>query len=253
VGGASGMNVLFYFLEGIFPYIASAIFVVGTLYRLRQWLKRPVPLRINLAPAKTTWKAVFGKIAAEVLIFISLFRNDKTLWAVAWIMHVCALVILIGSHTYGLVAESASMFTVYTLPLGRTIPYIAALFSFPLVAALLYFIFKRIVSPEVRRITIPTDYFALGLILVHIIGGIYMSFFTHLDLKDAIKWGLGLATFHPYIIPGSWIFAVHCLTGFSLFIYFPFSKLFHPLGQITNRWTMTQKETPLISGGAVVK
>ena len=247
------MNGLFFFLEGIFPYIASGIFVIGTIYRLWQWFKRPVPLRINLAPAKTTWNGVTAKIAAEVLVFISLLRNDKTLWAVAWTMHVCGLVILVGSHLYGLMAESLSIFTIYTIPLGRTIPYIAALFSFPLVAALLFFLFKRILSRKVRRITIPTDYFALGLILAHISDGIYMSFFTHLDLTEAIKWGLGLATFHPYIIRGSWIFAVHCLTGFGLFLYFPFSKLFHPLGQITNRWTMTQKEQPLISGGAVVK
>jgi nitrate reductase gamma subunit len=247
------MTAIYFFLEGIFPYIASIIFVAGTVYRLWQWFKRPVPLRINLAPAKTTWTGVTGKIAAEVLLFVSLMRNDKPLWAIAWTMHICALVILVGSHFYGLMAESARIYTGYTLPLARTIPYIAALFSFPLVAGLLYFVFKRIFSPEVRRITIPTDYFALGLILAHVGNGIYMSFFTHLDLTEAIKWGLGLATFHPYIIPGSWIFAVHCLTGFGLFLYFPFSKLFHPLGQITNRWTMTQKETPLISGGAVVK
>ena len=34
---------------------------------------------------------------------------------------------------------------------------------------------------------------------------------------------------------------------------FPFSKLFHPLGQITNRWTMTQKEVELIAGGRIVR
>jgi nitrate reductase gamma subunit len=68
-----------------------------------------------------------------------------------------------------------------------------------------------------------------------------------------LKWSLGLATFQPHIVTGSWIFAVHCLTGFGLFLYFPFSKLFHPLGQVTNRWTMTQKEEPLVEKGAVVK
>jgi len=36
-------------------------------------------------------------------------------------------------------------------------------------------------------------------------------------------------------------------------MYFPFSKLFHPLGQVVNRWTFTQKEEPLVEKGAVVK
>ena len=247
------MNGLYFFLEGIFPYIASIIFVVGTLYRLWQWIRRPVPLRVNLEPAKTTWKGVAGKIAAEVLVFISLFRNDKTLWTVAWVMHVCGLIILVGTHFFGLIDSSLNIYVGYSIPAGATITYIAALFSFPLVAALLFLLFNRIFSREVRRISIPTDYFALGLIIAHIGNGIYMSFFTHMDMTEVMKWGLGLMTFHPQVVQGSWIFAVHCLTGFGLFLYFPFSKLFHPLGQITNRWTMTQKEQKAIEGGAVVK
>jgi len=247
------MNGLFFFLEIIFPYIAIVIFVVGTIYRLWQWLIRPVPLRINLAPAKTTWAGVTGKIAAEVLLFISLFRNDKTLWITAWVMHVCGLVVLIGSHFLGIVDSSLAIYAGYSLPAGKTIIYIAAVFSFPLIAALLFLLFKRILTREVRIISIPTDYLALGLILAHVGNGVYMSFFTQIDMAEATRWGLGLFTFHPHIVQGSWIFGLHCLTGFGLFLYFPFSKLFHPLGQVVNRWTMTQKEQPLVGKGAVVK
>jgi len=247
------MNGLYFFLEGIFPYIAILVFVAGSIFRLWQWLKRPVPLRINLEPAKTTWGGVFSKIAAEVLVFISLFRNDKALWTAAWIMHICGLAVLLGSHLLGIVDASLELYTPYTLPAGKTIIYIAAVLSFPLAGALLYLIFKRIFTREVRRISIFTDYVALGLILAHVGNGIYMSFFTETDMAEVMKWGMGLSTFQPHVVQGSWIFALHCFTAFSLFLYFPFSKLFHPLGQITNRWTMTQKEEPLIEKGAVVK
>lgn len=247
------MNYLYFFLEGVFPYLAVAVFVIGTIYRLWQWLKIPVPLRINLAPAKTTWKAVTGKIAAEVLLFVSLLRNDKTLWVFAWVMHVCGLVVLLGSHFLGLIDAGLGLWTPYRIPGGAAVLFIAACFSFPMVGAVLYFIFKRLFSREVRRITLPTDYFALILILVHVGNGIYMSFFTKLDMTEVMKWGMGLSTFQPYIIQNNWIFAFHCLTGFGLFMYFPFSKLFHPLGQVVNRWTFTQKEEPLVEKGAVVK
>ncbi len=83
--------------------------------------------------------------------------------------------------------------------------------------------------------------------------GTYMSFFMEVDMAEVMKWGLGLMTLQPHVVEGSWLFALHTATAFSLFIYFPFSKLFHPLGQITNRWTMTQKEEKLIAGGSVVK
>ena len=247
------MNYLYFFIEGIFPYMALLVFFAGTIYQLWRWFKIPVPLRINLAPAKTTWKAVTLKITAEVVVFLSLFRTDRTFWIVAWIMHVCGLAILIGSHTFGVIAEYGDYNSFYTIPLARTIPTIAALFSFPLIASLLYLLIKRLINKEILRITLFADYFALGLILAHVIDGVYMTYFTKFDLQEGVKWGIGLMTFRPYIIQDSWIFAVHCLTGFSLFLYFPFSKLFHPLGQIANRMTMTKKEEPLIEGGSAVK
>ncbi|MFH1381324.1 MAG: respiratory nitrate reductase subunit gamma [Chloroflexota bacterium] len=247
------MNGLAFFIEGIFPYIAIIIFVLGTAYRLWYWLQTPVPLRIGLAPAKTTWKAATGKIAAEFFLFISLLRSDKVLWVIAWIMHICALVVLVGTHFFGLIDAGIELWTPLVIPQGKAILYVAATFSFPLIATLLILLFKRLFTPEVRRITIPTDYVALGLILFHVVNGTYMSFFTEVDMAEVMKWGLGLATFHPYVVAGSWIFPVHVATAFTLFIYFPFSKLFHPLGQIVNRWTITQKEEPLVPGGAVVK
>jgi nitrate reductase gamma subunit len=247
------VSQLYFFLEGVLPYVAIIIFVAGTLFRLWQWLKVPVPLRIGLAPARTTWKSVTGKIAAEVLFFVTLLRNDRTLWVAVWVMHVCGLIVLLGTHFLGLINAGLDLWTPLTISWAKTFLLVAASFSFPLGAMLLYLLYKRIAVPSVRRISIFGDYVALVLILFHVGNGIYMSFFTHLNMADVMRWSWGLVTFQPHIVPGSWIFALHCLSGFSLFIYFPFSKLFHPLGQITNRWTMTQKEEVLIEGGAVVK
>ena len=247
------MNNLIFFIEGILPYIAIPVFALGVVYRLWYWLQTPVPLRIGLAPCKVTWKGVIGKIAAEVLIFISLLRNDKLLWVLALGMHVCALVVLVGTHLFGLIDAGIDLWTPYTIPESKTILYVAACFAFPLIAALLFLLIKRILTVDIRRMSMPTDYVAIGLILAHVLAGTYMSFFTELDMGEVMKWGLGLATFHPTIVSGSWIFPIHCTTGFTLFMYFPFSKLFHPLGQIVNRWTITQKEEALIPGGAVVR
>lgn len=247
------MNGLVFFIECILPYAGIVVFVLGTAYRLWYWLRTPIPLNMNLAPAKTTWKAVTGKIAAEVLLFISLLRNDKALWIVAWVMHLCGLIVIVASHFFGIIDASVEAYTSYIIPFSKTILYIAALFAFPLIGTLLFILFRRILTREIRRISIPTDYVAISLMLVHVFGGTYMSFFTELDMSKVADWGAGLLTFRPVVVEGSWIFAVHCATCFIMFMYFPFSKLFHPLGQIANRWTMTQKEIELVTGGRVVK
>ncbi|MDP2917740.1 MAG: respiratory nitrate reductase subunit gamma [Dehalococcoidia bacterium] len=247
------MNYLLFFIEGVLPYIAIIVFVLGTAYRLWRWLATPVPLRITMAPARMTWKGVAGKITAEVLLFISLLRSDRFLWVIAWTMHVFAIVVLVGTHFFGVIEHGIDLWTPYTVPAGKAIIYVAASFAFPLIITLLVLLFKRILTRDIRRISIPTDYVAIGLVLAHVMNGTYMSFFMEVDMAEVMKWGLGLMTLQPHVVEGSWLFALHTATAFSLFIYFPFSKLFHPLGQITNRWTMTQKEEKLIAGGSVVK
>ncbi|MFC2013233.1 hypothetical protein ACFLUE_02985, partial [Chloroflexota bacterium] len=172
------MNGLIFFIEIVLFYIAIIIFTAGTLYRLWYWLKTPVPWRINLAPAKTTWKGAIGKIAAEVLVFISLLRSDKILWVLAFVMHVSALAVLLGTHFFGLIDAGVDMYTGSEIAGGKVILYVAALFAFPLIAALLALLIKRIVELKVRRISVPTDYVAIVLVLLHVSVGTYMSFFT---------------------------------------------------------------------------
>lgn len=247
------MYQILFFTEGILPYMGIVVLLLGTVYRLWYWIRIPVPLNINLAPSKTTWKAAVGKISAEVFLFISLLRNDRLLWIAVWVMHFCGLVVIVVSHLFGIIDASVDFYTPYNIPFSKTILYVAAFFAFPLIGTLLIILFRRILTKEIRRISIPTDYVAIALVLAHVFGGTYMSFFTEIDTNEVAAWGIGLLTFHPVIVKGSWIFAVHCATCFITFMYFPFSKLFHPLGQITNRWTMTQKEIELIAGGKVIK
>jgi nitrate reductase gamma subunit len=95
------------------------------------------------------------------------------------------------------------------------------------------------------------DYTAIILLLGLISAGAYMAFFTETDMKAVATWGTGLMTFQPISV-GNLIFSIHFLFAQALFIYFPFSKLFHPLGQITSQM-VTKKEELLNPEGTVVK
>ena len=87
--GAIGLDTLF---GVVIPYVAIAVFVLGIIYRIVSWAKVPVPFRIpttcgqgkslpwikadNLESPYNTW-GVIGRMALEVLLFRSLFRNTK--------------------------------------------------------------------------------------------------------------------------------------------------------------------------------
>ena len=81
-----------FFFGGILPYIAIAIFIVGFIYRIYKWAQSPVPFRIpttagqqksldfikqNKIENPSSKGGVFVRMALEVLVFRSLFRNSK--------------------------------------------------------------------------------------------------------------------------------------------------------------------------------
>ncbi|MEI7671288.1 MAG: hypothetical protein WCK00_04160, partial [Deltaproteobacteria bacterium] len=77
-------------LTVVIPYAALAVFLIGFLYRALLWAKAPVPFRITttcgqqfslrwiknnpLESPSSVW-GVIGRMALEVLLFRSLFRN----------------------------------------------------------------------------------------------------------------------------------------------------------------------------------
>src|SRR4030042_3899339 len=83
-------------LESLFgvviPYLALAVFIFGIIFRVVEWARIPVPFRItttcgqgkslpwikanNLEAPYNIW-GVIGRMALEVLLFRSLFRNTR--------------------------------------------------------------------------------------------------------------------------------------------------------------------------------
>ena len=87
--GLAGLYTIF---GVVIPYAAFAIFLVGAVYRVLEWAGTPVPFRIPTtcgqqkslpwikadpleSPHNTA--GVVGRMALEVLLFRSLFRNTK--------------------------------------------------------------------------------------------------------------------------------------------------------------------------------
>jgi nitrate reductase gamma subunit len=243
----------------VIPYAAIATFLVGVVYRVLRWAAAPVPYRITTtcgqqqslpwipadrleSPPGPWWAA--GRLALEVLLFRSLFRNTKIavarptrlahesarlLWVGALLFHYSFLVIFLRHLRFFVQPAPAA-----TALLERVDGFFQlaspALFlsDVLIVTALVFLLGRRLFDPLVRYISLPADYFALFLLLVVAVSGILMRYVTRVDLVAAKELALGLVALRPVVPAGLGLpFHVHVFFVSVLFAYFPFSKLVH--------------------------
>ncbi len=90
---------------------------------------------------------------------------------------------------------------------------------------------RRIFSPQVRYISLFSDYLAILLIAGVAISGILMRIFFRTDVLQVKELALGVLTFHPSIPQGVGLpFYIHLFLVSILVAYFPYSKMMHAPG-----------------------
>jgi nitrate reductase gamma subunit len=252
----------------VIPYLAIIFFVLGFAYRVINWSRSPVPFAIPTTAGQqkslpwikhsqfespiATWQIVV-RMALEILTFRSLFRNTRMkltaggrlsyqleifLWVGALAFHYAFLVVLIRHLRFftepvpfwvQLIEKVDSFFRfeiIYPVfKFGLPGVYVS---GFILLAAVSFLFLRRLFVPQVRYISIASDYFPLFLIFGIALSGIFMRYFTKIDVTAAKELTLGLVTFRPTIPEGvSAVFYVHIFFVSILLAYFPFSKLMH--------------------------
>lgn len=257
--GAAHLGYLF---GVIIPYAAFAIFVLGIIYRVLFWAARPVPFRIpttggqektlpwikqNKFDNPSGTLGVIGRMALEVLLFRSLFRNLRTelrggpylsyasakwLWLAGIAFHYTFLVILVRHLRFftepvpflikGLEALDAFF------QVGAPLLYLTDVFF---LIAVTYLFLRRVLIPHMRYISLPADYFPLFLIFGIGATGVLMRYFFKVNIVGVKELTMGLINFSPKIPEGiGIIFYIHLFLVSILFTYFPFSKLMHMAG-----------------------
>jgi len=252
----AGLRTLF---GVIIPYAAGAIFVIGVVLRVLGWARVPVPFRIPTTCGQgksLPWikndefdcpSSTFGvivRMALEVLLFRSLFRNTradlrggaklgyasaKWLWLFGILFHYSFLTIVIR-HLRFFFEQVPTLVALLTTVDGFFEMMVPTLFLTDLafVAAATYLFLRRVVLPEMRYISLPADYFALLLILAVGVSGVLMRAVWKVDLLQVKELTMGWFTFHPTVPEGlSAIFFVHVFLVSVLLAYIPFSKIMH--------------------------
>ena len=259
--GFSASSGLAYLLTVFIPYAAFAIFVVGFVYRVVRWGKSPVPFRIpstcgqekSLPWIKTNpldnpsglW-GVIGRMALEILLFRSLFRNTKSeilqhkpvydsakwLWFFGLLFH-WSLLIIVLRHLRFFVEPVAGCINTLSAVDGFFEIGIPTLYlsDAAILAGLSFLLFRRVVSPRLRYISLFSDYFALLLILGVVGTGLLMRHFFPADLLQVKNLALGWVTFSPAVPDGvGTLFYMHLCFVFTLMVFIPMSKLMHMAG-----------------------
>jgi nitrate reductase gamma subunit len=266
------MTAVLFFFGVIIPYIAVLIFVIGIIYRVWKWARSPVPFRIpttcgqqktlpwikanNLEnPSNTV--GVIGRMALEVLLFRSLLRNTTTelkqgvrklvykdsllLWLGALLFHWSLLIILLRHSKFFLepVPSFLLLFERWDGILQVSLPSwfpsmlpILFISNIVILLALTYLLLRRVLTSQIRYISLPADYLVVLLILGVVTSGILTKFFFKVDIVGVKALALGVITFQPSV-PADGIglfFYIHLFLICTLIAYFPFSKLMHMPG-----------------------
>ncbi len=108
---------------------------------------------------------------------------------------------------------------------------IISMSSFALLGTVLFLFVRRVYLPHIRMISLASDFFPLFLIFGITFTGIFMRYFTKIDVTAAKELTYGLVSFSLPTLArmqeiGS-IFYIHVFFVSVLLIYFPWSKLMH--------------------------
>ena len=202
-------------------YLAVLVFAGGLAMRIRQYWRTPAPLKIPTTPAPTTKTGVWMRMAHEVLVFESLFKSNKWIWAFGILFHAALAVVILRHFRY----FQQPVWTVIALvqPFG-------VYAGFAMVAGLLGLWARRIFVPRIRYISAPSDHLMLLLLIAIGASGLMMKFVSHTDIVSETMFFLGLMRFTIEPLPSDPLLLTHLGLVALLLIIFPFSKLLHAPG-----------------------
>lgn len=243
----------------IIPYLAVITFIVGFCLRVVGWARSPVPFRIpttcgqqkslpwiksaNIENPSTT-VGVIIRMILEIVLFRSLFRNtkcelkegdklsyewEKWLWMGSLAFHWAFFTVLARHMRFFLEPVPACLQLLENLDGFLQIALPGLMLSGAVLLAAATFLFlRRLWIPQVRYISLASDFFPLFLIMGIAITGILMRYFTKVDIVGIKEFTMGLVTFNFNIPEGvGGLFYTHLFFVSTLFAYFPFSKLMH--------------------------
>ena len=199
------------FLFGIYPYIALAVFFVGSLVRFDR--------------DQYTWKSDSSQL---------LRRRELRLGSN--LFHFGILVVFFG-HLFGFLIPEPLVDAVMTPPqhallamIGGGIAGACALVGLSLL------MHRRLVDPRIHANTRPWDMGVLTILWIQLVLGLWTIYFSTEELGGTmfsrlVEYVQGIVVFRAgnadLLLGVPWVYKAHIALGLTIFLIFPFTRLAH--------------------------
>ena len=201
-------------LFGLYPYIALAVLVIGSVLRFDR--------------EQYTWRTGSSQL---------LRRKQLVLGSI--LFHVGILLIFVG-HLVGLLTP---VIVWETLGVTHGAKQMLAIIAGGVAGAMclvggLLLLHRRLFDPRIRATSTFGDTAILALLMAQLCLGLATIPISlqHRDGEEMVKfmmWAQGIFTFQPgaanYVADAHWIFKAHLTLGLTIFLVFPFTRLVHML------------------------
>jgi nitrate reductase gamma subunit len=215
---------------GLYPYVAIAVFLVGSLIRFDR--------------EQYTWRSGSSQLLRRRMLVVG-----------SNCFHVGVLAILAG-HLVGLLTPH-SVYTALGLSVAnKQLLAMGAggVFGVICFVGLTLLIWRRLTDPRIRATSSIMDIVILLLLYAQLILGLSSIFVSaqHLDGGEMLKlaaWAQHLVTLQTdaasMIADVASVFKLHILLGLTIFLIFPFSRLVHiwsaPIGYVGRRYQVVRR------------
>ncbi|HIW13695.1 MAG TPA: respiratory nitrate reductase subunit gamma [Candidatus Salinicoccus stercoripullorum] len=220
------------FLWVIFPYLAIATFVIGHIFRYRY--------------DQFSWTAKSSE-----------FIEQKQLKWGSLLFHLGVIPVFFG-HVAGLLVPAAWLSAIgvndHLYHLGAV--YIGSIFGIMTLVGMFLLTYRRLSKPSVLKLSSASDIIVNLLLLFIVFIGCYATLVTNtttpdFDYRATISvWIRGLLTLRPEAALMETVpltFKLHVLSGFAIFMMWPFTRLVHvwsvPLNYGTRSYILYRKHS----------
>ena len=230
------MSYLHQLVFGIFPYIAGAVFLIGSLLRFDR--------------EQYSWRSGSSQLLRR-----------RSLVVGSNMFHI-GILLLFAGHFVGLLTPHE----VYTsLGLSVEAKQLLAMTAGGIFGTICFIgmtllVHRRLFDPRIRATSSHGDIFILLLLYVQLILGLYSITVSaqHLDGSEMLalaSWAQGIVTFQgdaaSYIVHVAPVYKLHIFVGLLMFLVFPFTRLVHiwsaPVWYLGRRYQVVRRR-----GGAAV-
>ncbi len=197
------MHDLYNFVTGPLAWAAFIVFIAGSLYRLINMLYL-VNKKEKFIYTYMSFKYSFRSIFHWITPFATVnWKRHPVLTIVTFAFHICLIITPVFLLSHAILWDESWNISLWSLPDG-----VADIMALVVVGSCIFFLVRRIVSPEVQYVTSASDYAILAIVAA--------PFIT------------GFIAYHQWV-NYQFFMILHIISGEIMLVAIPFTRLSHML------------------------